>query len=172
MIPSFSLEQSTGITQKLLFRLFALILPTCQRLALRQHPFTFLSETKTLLNLVLRRRRYLKEQLENKTIIIELPYYHLLLNLVLRLSKNASLVLIVPGSGTGLPGRLDSLVTSPSGTSLEPPGTLIGVDMDSLSPSRNSLVILLAVRLCMYICLFGCLSGLSRTFSLLLRRFE
>lgn len=100
--------------------------------------------------------------------------YYLLLNLVLRLSKNANLVLIVPGSGTGLPGLLDSFVTSPSGISFEPPGTLIGVDMDSLSPSLNSLVILLAVRLCMYTCLFACLSALRsfRMFSLLLRRFE
>lgn len=106
--------------------------------------------------------------------ISSLTFNYLLLNLVLRLSKNASLVLIVPGSGNGLPGLLDSLVTAPSGISFEPPGTLIGVDMDSLSPSLNSLVILLAVRLCMKTCLFACLSALRslRMFSLLLLRFE
>lgn len=75
--------------------------------------------------------------------------YYLELNFDFKLSKNASLFLIVPGSGTGLPGRLDSFVISsvPSGISFEPPGTVRGVAMDSFSSSLNCFEILLAVIL-------------------------
>lgn len=56
---------------------------------------------------------------------------------------------MVPGSGTGLLGSLDSLAISsvPSGISLEPPGTIRGVAKDSFSSSLNSFEILLAVIL-------------------------
>lgn len=88
--------------------------------------------------------------------------HYFVLNFDLRLSKNANLDLIVPGSGRGLTGLSSSLMTSsiPSGTSLAPPGTFNGVAMDNLRPSRNCLDILLAVRLCMYDCLLMGLSDL------------
>lgn len=98
---------------------------------------------------------------------------YLPLNLFLRPSKNASLVLIVPGSGTGLLGLLDSLVTSsPSGISLDPPGIVNGMAIESLSSSLNCLEILLAVRLCMNT-LLGFSAFMSfRMFSLLIRLLE